>query len=199
MGERKAACSSKAGRQRALFHSRACGKMPTVARNGLAGNSKQTLNMVRRLQGWLMATTKRKPQLERTHHQNCCSAPLNSSEHVLVGTARCHSKPQSELLPAGGGTQFNPFWQAGGWWEVALSPRLLSSLAPWWGAFVYKVMTELSLIPYFNSLTWWFCSETTATVCASITICIGGTFPTTKSHFVFSPIRKNDAINKIYE
>lgn len=39
-GKRKAIWSSKVGRERAPFHSRACRKM---ARNGLAGNSKQTL------------------------------------------------------------------------------------------------------------------------------------------------------------
>lgn len=198
-GKRKAIWSSKVGRERALFHSRACRKM---ARNGLAGNSKTDSKKVRSLQEQPVATMKGKSWLERTHHQSGCSAPLYSSEHVLVGTAHCHSKLLSRLLPAGDRSQFNPFWQVGGWWEATLSPQLLSSLAPWWGAFAYKVMTELALILYFNALTLWFCSETTATVCTLITVSIiSGTFLTMKSQFVklyrcsyFHPSEKHDAI-----
>lgn len=149
-----------------------------------------------------MATTKRRTWLERTYRQNCCSAALNYSELVLGATADCHLKLLSQLLPAGGGTQFNPFWQAGSWWEATWAPRLLSGLAPWQRAFAYKVMAELSLILYFNALTLWFCSETTATVCTSITTCISGAFLTMKSHFVklyrclyFHPSGENDAIH----
>lgn len=65
--------------------------------------------MVRRLQEQPVATMKRKTWLERTYHQSCRSAPLDSAEHVLAGTAHCHSKLLSQLLTAKDGKEFKPF------------------------------------------------------------------------------------------
>lgn len=116
MGNRRAIWSSKVGRQRAPFLSRACRKMPTVAKNGLAKTS--TLS-------WQPeATMKRKTWLERRDHQSCCSAPLNSCEHVLVDRV-----PLEAPVTAGDGTPSNCSGkqEAGG--RPPCPPRLLSNLA----------------------------------------------------------------------
>lgn len=132
MGNGRAIWSSKVGRQRAPFLSRACRKMPIAAKNGSHAHSWQPA-----------ATMKRKTWLERRHHQSCCSA-LNSCEHVLVNIL-----PLEAPITAGDGTPSSPFWEEAAGGRPPCPPRLLR----WWRAFTYKVMAKLSLMLYFNALT----------------------------------------------
>lgn len=122
MGNRRAIWSSKAGRQRAPFLSRACRKRPIVAKNGLAKTS--TLSKGQGVAGAACSHHEEENLSGEETPPELLFCSSEFCEHVLVDVLLLEAH-----VTTGDVTPFNPFWEAGNWWEATLSPWLLSNLA----------------------------------------------------------------------